>query len=259
MVEAKQYYEISDKETFWKLCRNRGLTVPENIEIDCWQGQPFVAKPKHYVSSDGKVYAPVIVETEEEYRTFIRNYRGEDFDLQEFVQGESFYLLYYFAKNGTVISFSQENIAQQPNGKSILAAVSRNLHTSEISGQFEALFKDQKFVGFVMIELRKCRERYYMIEANPRLWGPTQLYVDAGVPLIEAFLQDTGFMKEKAFTDQPCEAYYYWSGGRSAEKDCVWHGSGRQFFQDHWEDFQRADMYDRPDTINVYRMETMER
>ena len=40
----------------------------------------------------------------------------------------------------------------------------------------------KRFMAFllvvVMIEIRINKENYYMIEANPRFWGPSQLFVD---------------------------------------------------------------------------------
>jgi hypothetical protein len=35
------------------------------------------------------------------------------------------------------------------------------------------------FYGLVMIEVKEYDNQFYMIEANPRLWGPSQLILDA--------------------------------------------------------------------------------
>src|SRR5690606_1826134 len=115
----------------------------------------------------------------------------------EFIAGESFYLLFYFYKNGAAERFSQKNLMQQPSGGSIIAAVTSDFHRGHVALQFEELFRSIQFRGLVMVEIRGQGDRYYMIEANPRFWGPSQLFVDAGVNLFEAFMFDYGLLNSK--------------------------------------------------------------
>ena len=188
LVEESLYKRISDKEKFWNICREKGICTPDNLDVGSVYQFPFVAKPKKYFSKDGKVYSPKIILSNNDFWEFKQNYDEEDFLFQEYINGESYYLLFYYARNGSVYKFSQVNYAQQPNGKSILAAGCSDLHLNKsIISSYEKLFQELGFHGLVMIELRKNRDRFYMIEANPRFWGPSQLFCNAGYNFFEFF------------------------------------------------------------------------
>ena len=86
---------------------------------------PFVAKPKTYYSKNTKdTLSPVIINTEKQKSDFIEEYCVNEFYFQEFIGGKSKYLLYYFHGDGSIYKYSQENLIQQPNGKSMVAAIS---------------------------------------------------------------------------------------------------------------------------------------
>lgn len=262
LVNEELYETISDKHSFWELCSYRRLQVPEIVTDFRNLSLPFVAKPKKYYSNIGNVYSPIIVNNEQQYQRFIDKYSIDDFDIQEYVSGESYYLLYYFSKNGNITKYSQKNLAQQPYGKSILVAEKASIHVLEISEQYEALLKDLKFKGFIMIELRKNNDLYYMIEANPRLWGPSQFFVDSGVPIFEAFLLDYHFLEK---IDQPSirhDAKYLWSTGSEKgllhDESCVWYSNGKEIVEKQWKEFFAFDVYCRKDTVGIYNREQNE-
>ena len=127
LVNKLLYSKISDKRSFWNMCKNTGLKVPSLISIDNNFVSPYVAKPVKYISSTGVRLAPIIVMSNSEHLNFLENYNITDFDIQEYIEGQSYYLLYYFSKNGQCYSYSQCNLAQQPGGKSIIAAISKNI------------------------------------------------------------------------------------------------------------------------------------
>lgn len=120
LVDDTLYITISDKEKFTKCCLDYGLRVPMRIELPLNYVKPFVAKPKTYQSSDGKIYSPIIIENERDYLNFVKHYPLDEFYYQEYVDGRSVYLLYYFSKSGQVYKLSQENYLQQYGGKCIL-------------------------------------------------------------------------------------------------------------------------------------------
>lgn len=260
LVDKALYEIISDKENFWELCKKNDLTVPPDIASGKVYTQPYVAKPKHYRAKDGNTYSPVLVLTPEDHKNFQRKYDRDDFTYQKYISGDSYYLLYYFARNGQVYHFSQENYAQQPNGKSILVAAASDLHEKEIAKKYQKLFQKINYFGFVMVELRKNDGEYYMIEANPRFWGPSQLFVDAGVPLFEAFLKDYNYISRIDETEINYDSKYLWSGGcRDAQildsKNCVWLGEGKQKVTERWEDFLEMNIYYRNDTMEIFNIE----
>lgn len=261
LVDKALYIDISDKHSFWSICQKNGLTVPRiNVDInEC--GFQFVAKPKKYFSNDGRVFSPVIVKNQQQSERFINNYNIEEFDIQEYVSGESYYLLFYISQNGDVIRYSQKNIAQQPNGKSILAACSASIHKAGISDLYVSLFRKIDFFGFIMVELRKKGNLFYMIEANPRLWGPSQFFVDSHVPIFEAFLHDFGIIDSIPYYEINQNAKYFWSGGVKGDlltfESCVWHADGKKLFKENHLDYIKYDIYNRSDTKNIYDNESM--
>lgn len=260
LVNEKLYEDISDKEKFWKICRENNLCTPDLIYLEDTYKRPFVAKPKTYFSAKGEVYSPIIIENELEFYKFKEKYDEEDFTYQEYIEGKSYYLLFYFTQKGRVYKFSQENYAQQAGGKSILAAGCSNLHLdNSIAYKYEELFLQMGYYGFVMVELRKNQEQYYMIEANPRLWGPSQLFCDAGCNLFEAFLNEYGFIKQLPERKINNEEKYLWSGGAKGalleDKSCMWFGDGKIQVKENWPLFLKNDIYRREDTLNIFKRE----
>lgn len=259
LVDKELYITISDKYNFWRLCKEKGFVVPANVEIGENYTGPYVAKPKHYMTKDGHVYSPVLVLTREVHNDFLSKYDKDAFTYQEYIVGDSYYLLYYIATNGRIYSFSQVNYAQQLNGKSILAAEATDIHNQDISKKYMELFHNLNYYGFIMVELRKAHGIYYMIEANPRFWGPSQLCVDAGVGFFERFLQDYNFLSDVRESNINYETVYLWSGGCDTEiinsKECVWLGEGKQRVTKQWKRFLKMDIYHRTDTINIFEIE----
>lgn len=202
----------------------------------------------------------VLLQSEEEFKLFIGEYDIDDFIYQEFITGESYYLLYYFSKDGESYCFSQENIAQQPNGKSIVAACCAALHEeNDIANKYNELFGKINYNGFVMVEIRKKNNEYYMIEANPRFWGPSQLFCDSGYNFFEFFLYDYGFLNKLEEREIDFCAKYFWSGGIKGkvlqDDDCVWYGDGKKKFMEQEKAFLQNDIYMKKDTMKIYEDE----
>ena len=172
LVQQELYNQISNKQSFGELCRSYSIKTPEEIEPNEKRVMPYVAKPRKYRSEKNmSVLYPVIIYNQDDYNKFIKCYDEEDFYFQKYIEGRSFYLLYYFHRNGHIYKYSQENLIQQPEGKSIVAAVSSDLHDSKEALKYEKLFKSINFHGLVMVEVRGVDNDFYMIEANPRFWG----------------------------------------------------------------------------------------
>lgn len=257
LVNLELYEKISNKASFTKLCRDHGINLPKEFpEIDK-APLPLVAKPKKYESTNGTTLSPVLIFTEAEKKKFLESYCANEFYFQEFVQGPSYYLLYYFYRNGRVEKFSQVNLVQQPRGKSIIAARTSSIHQKEIFNIYESMFKDLGFYGLVMVEVKGNETRSpLMIEANPRFWGPSQLFVDAGVNLFEHLLNDFGFLERAPTSSQPIKTFdYFWYGGliqtlRSKESLALHNYSLEELSQElsRW---LSADIYNRKDTRKI--------
>lgn len=261
LVNENLYVQVSDKNRFWKLCKEYGLFVPEQTEYMTQYRSPIVAKPKEYVSANGMIYSPFIIQSEQEFEIFQKKYPVQEFTFQELIDGESYYLLYYFTQDGQIYCLSQRNLAQQPNGKSMIAACISTLYKeNSIAKQYAEMFKELGFFGFVMVELRKRGDQFYMIEANPRFWGPSQLFCNSGYNFFEFFLQEYGYINSIIQTKIDFQAKYLWTGGIAGslliDDNCIWLEGGKKLMKENIQEFLKCDIYRQPDTIEIYNLES---
>ena len=262
LVKKQLYETISDKEKFVKECCKNDILVPKEYKISKYFERSLVAKPKSYVGSTGDIISPIFILNQKDLTYFINHYVVDDFNYQEYLkEGRSVYLLFYFDKNGNFWLLSQENFIQQPGGKSMQCAkITEDFKDTSIVGPYIQLFKRLKFRGFVMVEIKIINNNYYMIEANPRFWGPSQLFCDADYNLFECFLYDYGLLNNKPAQNLKM-TYYFWSNGIPAEmiekSDAVFHGEGKKIFQQNIKQMEKVDIYNRKDTNMIYKIERL--
>lgn len=209
------YGRLSEKAAFRSYCTELGVPPPRileatevgNIEV------PFVAKPKTNLSAAGRILYPFLVRNEKEKNIFVEEAQHSDYYVEEFVTGESWYLLFYIAADGTITQGAQRNLLQQGKGKSIVLARAQRYPDQEIADLFANHFRSDGYRGFIMVEVRRTGEGGAVtIEANPRCWGPLQLTLDANMGLVEAFLSDHGHSMP-ACGPVRWGRQYCWSGG----------------------------------------------
>jgi predicted ATP-grasp superfamily ATP-dependent carboligase len=255
LVHEKLYRQLSDKKSFGELCRQRGLAVPiETVVLPDFF--PFVAKPKYY-STEEPDLKPRLIFNQEEKEVFLELYNDliGKFYFQEFVNGESHYLLYSISKDGSVVVFSQENFVQQGNGGSIIYAKSTELYQSTIALTFQNLLVDTGFWGLAMIEVRKQGDKFIMIECNPRLWGPMQLTIDGDSNIIEHYLKELGFQVTEKDVKSKSDIIYLWSRGileASHNVGLSYHNCTEEVAQKYILNSKTYDIYNRPDTLKLY-------
>jgi len=262
LVDEQIYHLVSDKYSFGNLCKKNGIKTPQELSINEVNSFPVVVKPRCYFTSDGKIISPQIIKDMPELINFMSQNCPDDFYMQQYIKGESYYLLYYFCKDGKFECFSQKNILQQSRGKSIIAAVPADIHEKDISKKFVELFKSINFTGLVMVELRFFDGEYYMIEANPRLWGPSQLFVDSGKQFFELFLYDCGFNVQIDKSSCPrTNTKYFWMGGLVETLyrygEIVFHIEDHNLFEKEFRYFLSNDVYLRDDTENIFAKEIL--
>ena len=256
---SKSTYELlSDKLSFGKLCESLNIRTPLGLNEDNFDF-PIVIKPKSYFSSTNKIYKPEVITNRKNLDFFLEERNINDFYLQEYVPGKSVYLLYYIFPNGSYSVFSQENFIQQYNGGSMILAKSSSYHEYDISAQFANLLKGVNFSGLIMIELKFYKNRFYMIEANPRLWGPSQLILDSGMDLFECFAYDNKLIKKIKTENYKIGAWYYWSGGLAKNLEdnvpLMYHDFTPTDFRDNKIEIEKWEIYNRRDSNNVYELE----
>lgn len=226
LPDEATYLRVTDKGSFTVFCHERGLPVPG--ELATGAHLPCVAKPRWNVAPDGTSLYPWLLRTREDLLRFERETQPEHFFFQEWVEGRSLYLLFHLPRRGRATVFSQENLAQQPGGKSVLLARAARLHEDAREVAFwEDALRATGFYGVAMLELRQRDDgECVLIEANPRLWGPLQLCVDACPPLLRGYVEEHLGRSPAA---RPAgairtRAAYLWSGGFAAGEP-VWHGA----------------------------------
>lgn len=263
LVDLEVYETLSDKIKFRDLCREHGLEVPPEVE-PVSGNLPLVAKPARYDAQHPHQARPVIFKREEELNAFTPT-QPHDFFYQKFLIGESYYLFYSIGKDGSMACASQQNMLQQYGGRSIIAAQQSALEREKICGDYLNMLRHIGFFGLIMIEVMKTETGYAMIEANPRIWGPTQLIVDGGGELLLHYLRQyhvflTNDHHHKIRSSNGL-VYYFWSGGiiqDAAMENYVYFHKGnseRKFFQTiHL--YNTADVYMRTDSFPLYLKES---
>lgn len=249
LVDKELYCTISDKSSFYQLCKRYNLTVPTTYKSIEKAEFPCILKPKTYDTYMGK---PILLKNNEDYdQLLIEN--KYDWTIEQYIAGESWYLLFYFMKDGTYSCFSQKNLIQQEAGGSICLALSSDLHKTDICKAYADMFLREGFTGLVMVEVKKSNNNYYMIEANPRLWGPSQLFVDANVPFFEEYLLDMGFRFTNTNKQQLKEnVYYYWKNGISNNKNNTYYNYDKKQLKENEQILLNSDIYNRKDTEKLF-------
>lgn len=251
LCDKKIYEDISDKYSFVKICQLFNLKVPKEQEINQIRF-PVVIKPKTYFSSDGNIYKPSILNSKIDLEEYLKNKDLNDFFFQEYIKGKSIYYLYYVKKNGEYKVFGQKNLMQQPNGGSIVLAESICLDKDFTSKVYGKLFLDLKFYGLIMVELRVVQNEKYMIEANPRLWGPSQLILDAKMSLFECFSEDFIVSKPEKSNSFQSQQFYFWGKGidKNDLSNYLFYEINEDWFLKNENELSKFDLYNKKDIID---------
>lgn len=99
-----------------------------------------------------------------------------------------------------------------------------------------------------------------MIEANPRFWGPSQLFVDAGNNFFDVLLYDNELLDNiPKFVETQGVTRYFWFGGiinvlRNKE-NLVYHQGNEMDLLSSLPAWLESDIYRREDTLNVFKKE----
>lgn len=186
---------------------------------------PCIAKPTRNVVN-GRTLYPVFLEKSEDLEV-LSGGQGAYF-FQEIVIGQSYYLCGYLGRDGANLCYWQENLIQQPGGKSIVLA--RNcLNPGVNTQQFFAELKKLEFYGPIMMELiEDVSGNFYFIEINPRFWGPLELGRLACPALFDDFFYDHKcWLKSGNASCGDTSTHWYSWGYGSESKGCFVYPNGK--------------------------------
>jgi hypothetical protein len=254
LVRSDVYCNISDKISFVRLCQQYKINTPKQF-LTLPSVFPFVAKPKKYFSLSGLQLVPQLIQTSSNLKRF-KSEQSSDYFYQEFVTGKSIYLLAYIGVKGNVL-YSQQNLIQQGGGGSIVLARPSDFHYTDEAKAYVGMLRKEGYLGIIMIEVRlnESKNMLYMIEANPRVWGPLQLVVDNNAGLLEAMLSDYGFDIHN-IKPSTHDHYYYWSGGMAPQlQDMTYHEYSAAEFLSDLQDIKANDIFSKEDTIDLFLRE----
>lgn len=264
LCDERLYEIISDKIEFESLCKQYGIATPKDYAEINEVNIPFVVKPQKYFFQKGTSVAnvaekPKLILSKEDFES-VKNVNPKEYYCQEFIGGEAYYLLYYFAKDGSYSVYSQKNLMQQHGGLSIVAAEASTIHEDPRTELFTKMFLSVGFHGLVMVEFRDYKGQFYMIEANPRFWGPSQLILDAGMDLFERFAKDNAMISEKVHSEYKPGTKYSWFGGvvetSSLHEKIAYHnGYTAMNYIDNISTWLDSDIYRRKDTMSIWEEE----
>jgi predicted ATP-grasp superfamily ATP-dependent carboligase len=258
LVGEALYQQVSDKHAFAAMCAARGIPVPAVFD-GLPDHLPFVAKPRQYLSASSAQVKPYLIFTPAERERFLRREAVSGFFFQEFVEGESLYLLAHIARSGKVTARAQENLMQQAGGGSIILARAHDFHLEAEARPYLGMLVGAGFHGLVMIEVRRCRRtgRAVMIEANPRMWGPLQFMLDQHADPFTPLFADHGIEVAAPAAQEPARPYYFWSGGLSHRlPPCAFHNFSPDRFVADYPRIAAADLFARGDTQRLHQHET---
>lgn len=257
LVDEALYEQVSDKHAFAGLCAAHGIPVPAVFD-GLPEQLPFVAKPRRYLGAARAQVKPYLVFTPAEREQFLQREAVADFFFQEFVEGESLYLLAHIARSGQVVARAQENLMQQAGGGSIILARAHGFHLEPEARPYLDMLMAAGFHGLVMVEVRRCRRtgRAVMIEANPRMWGPQQFMLDQQADPFTPLFADHGVEVAAPPVPGPAHPYYFWSGGLAgALPSCTFHNFSADRFVADYPRIAASDLFARDDTRRLHQHE----
>lgn len=185
----------------------------DNIELPC------ILKPKKNIIGSSSFY-PIFCEDINKLEATLTLIDQNEWFAQEIITGQSYYFCSYIKKDGSWRGFWQENLLQQPGGKSMLFSRTCGNPGLELEQLIEKLHSAGYF-GPLMIEvLKDSRNDLYYIECNTRFWGPLELARIHLPEVLRYYLLDTGidsfFTPPKQETESLESKWYSWSFGLQA-------------------------------------------
>ncbi len=176
LVSEEVYSTVSDKGAFIQLISAFGMLPPPEVTNPSLADLPIVAKPFFEFSRvNAKKCYPELIFSPLDFERFKQSTREQDYFYQRYLNGHSFYYLMYLSPNGQHQFAYQQNLLQQANGKSMLAAAACGCPSEPLREALLASLRSVGFTGFIMVEVMQVESVFYVIEANPRLWGPFDL------------------------------------------------------------------------------------
>lgn len=236
------------------VARLTGIEAPPPQPMSALRA-PCVLKPRVNVSG-GRVLYPQLCLDDEALAAARAGLRDDEWFAQDYVDGQSRYLCGYLCGDGRRAWYWQDNLLQQPGGKSIVLAREVDTPAFDADRFFDGLHA-LGYRGPLMLEvLVDAQGRAHYIEINPRFWGPLQLALAACPDVLRLFASDHGMAPRRAVAapDLPRPHYYAWAHGAHAAACRRYPAAAREGDAARLEQLlEQHDVYAAPDTAALHR------
>ena len=216
LPSAEIYHEVTNKVTSKDIVKRlAGIAAPTELP---WADlkAPCVLKPIENISGN-EVNYPRLCHTDSELKKALSEIDTQFWFAQSWVDGQSYYLCAYITSDGRNAHFWQQNLLQQPGGKSVVLARTISNPGMPVDPFLRELFA-AGYRGPLMLEIIiDATGEFNFIEINPRFWGPLQLALSACPRILELFADDAGFVltpENAVDEDRAVNTHWYaWSLG----------------------------------------------
>ena len=251
--DNRVYVSLTNKSTSSSVIKKIiGLSEPLRINRNTLKA-PCVLKPRKNVVKE-KVFYPLICKNASDLRNALRKIEWSSWFAQDWIEGQSIYLCAYLDRDGDWSAYWQENLLQQPNGKSIVLARPTNNPGIDITVLMQGLHNYGYHGPFMMEIIRDEKNRLFFIEINPRFWGPLELGRKAFPNFLNRFIMDIEGKSMGPSVEYVAEKvdWYSWAYGAKLENLHVYPSLKQLTLSISLEEFlQINDVYNSPDTIDL--------
>ncbi len=213
---------------------------------------PCVLKPRVNISG-GRVLYPILCPDEATLARARPGLNDAEWFAQDYVDGQSRYLCGYLAADGRRAWFWQDNLLQQPGGKSIVLARTVDTPAFDAGIFFDGLHAIGYRGPLMMEVLVDAVGQAHYIEINPRFWGPLQLALAACPEILRLFVADQGVAAPPVAAPAAGPHYYAWAHGARSPDCRHYPAAAREGDAAHLRQLLAThDVYAAPDTAALH-------
>ncbi len=244
------YYRITNKWSSQELLKNQSNILIPEIYVYGDEKIPCVLRPFRNINN-GKVLYPLICKTSNELNKNKISINCNDYFIQKYIVGQSYYFCSFLTSGGCFEGYWQENLLQQPGGKSMVFARVCENPGIKVDGLMKIINKSGYF-GPLMVEFILYKNEFYFIEINPRFWGPLQLCLEQCPQILDAYVSE--WFGIEYFSDRKeSDGFYSWYYGAKNCKSELKAYPRLEQINNVEEKLFSSDVYSRLDTLALSR------
>ena len=171
--------KIADKWSFYEMMRGWGLPTPLTARIEKWREipLPLIFKPRNGEGGEGIF----LINTKNEVHSEIDD---KNYIVQEYIEGYDIDCS-FLSDNGELLAYTiQKPIKSQKDELNFVPSKDIGFcHEERIAKIIKKLIKKSGWSGVAHADLRYCnkRDKFLLIEVNPRYWSSLLGSLEAGV------------------------------------------------------------------------------